>query len=159
MEEKILVTKSTMPTYEEYIEAIKPLWDSHWLTNMGTYHKQLEEKLKEYLGVPELSLMVNGHMALELAIQAIFSFSSISLAGRSFCVLIGILFSSGYLCLFLVRDIIGAQEFLFCQNGDLQFLGFLILGRSRGDIVVDETGGLAGDTSGHLTALFLDDFL
>lgn len=70
MEEKILVTKSTMPAYEEYIEAIKPLWDSHWLTNMGTYHKQLEEKLKEYLGVPELSLMVNGHMALELAIQA-----------------------------------------------------------------------------------------
>jgi dTDP-4-amino-4,6-dideoxygalactose transaminase len=37
---------------------------------MGTYHKRLEETLKEYLGVPELSLMVNGHMALELAIQS-----------------------------------------------------------------------------------------
>lgn len=70
MEEKIYVTRPSMPSYEEYIEAIKPLWDSHWITNMGTYHKQLEEKLKEYLDVPELSLMVNGHMALELAIQA-----------------------------------------------------------------------------------------
>lgn len=68
--EKILVTQSSMPPYEEYIEAIKPLWESHWLTNMGTYHKQLEEALKEYLDVPELSLMVNGHMALELAIQS-----------------------------------------------------------------------------------------
>ena len=69
-DEKILVTQSSMPPYEEYIEAIKPLWDSYWLTNMGKYHKELEEKLREYLGVPELSLMVNGHMALEMAIQA-----------------------------------------------------------------------------------------
>lgn len=69
-DEKILVTQSSMPPYEEYIEAIKPLWDSHWLTNMGKYHKELEEKLREYLDVPELSLMVNGHMSLEMAIQA-----------------------------------------------------------------------------------------
>lgn len=68
--EKIFVTRSSMPSYEEYIEAIKPLWDSHWLTNMGQYHQELEERLKEYLKVPELSLMVNGHMALELTIQA-----------------------------------------------------------------------------------------
>lgn len=66
---QIFVTQPSMPPYEEYIEAIKPLWDSHWLTNMGTYHKQLEEKLISYLDVPETSLVVNGHMALELAIQ------------------------------------------------------------------------------------------
>lgn len=70
MPDKILVTQSSMPPYEEYIEAIKPLWDSHWITNMGKYHRELEEKLKAYLDVPELSLMVNGHMALELAIQS-----------------------------------------------------------------------------------------
>ncbi len=66
---KILVRQSCMPPYEEYIEAIRPLWDSHWLTNMGKYHRELEKKLQEYLEVPELSLMVNGHMALEMAIQ------------------------------------------------------------------------------------------
>lgn len=59
-----------MPSYEEYIEAIKPLWDTHWLTNMGQYHMELEGKLKEYLKVPELSLTVNGHMALELVLQS-----------------------------------------------------------------------------------------
>ena len=67
--EKILVTRASMPPYEEYIEAIKPLWDSHWLTNMGTYHKALEKNLCEYLDVPGLSLMVNGHMALEMVIH------------------------------------------------------------------------------------------
>ena len=69
-EKKIFVTQSSMPPYEEYIEAIKPLWDSHWLTNMGQYHQRLEQELKAYLGVSGLSLMVNGHMALELMIQA-----------------------------------------------------------------------------------------
>ena len=69
MSQRILVTQSSMPSYEEYIEAIKPLWDSHWITNMGTYHKELEKCLKEYLDVDDLSLMVNGHMSLELAIQ------------------------------------------------------------------------------------------
>ena len=70
MNEKIFVTRSSMPPYEEYIEAVKPLWDSRLLTNMGKYHAELEQELKEYLDVPELSLMVNGHMALELTIQA-----------------------------------------------------------------------------------------
>ena len=71
MDEKILVTQSSMPTYEEYIEAIKPLWESCWLTNMGQYHQELERQLKAYLDVPEVSLMVNGHMALEMIIQAL----------------------------------------------------------------------------------------
>lgn len=70
MSENIYVTKPSMPSYEEYIEAIRPLWDSHWLTNMGKYHQNLEIQLKKYLEVSGLSLMVNGHMALELAIQA-----------------------------------------------------------------------------------------
>ena len=59
-----------MPPLEEYIEEIKPIWDSAWLTNMGTYHKQLEEQLEAYLDVEHISLFTNGHMALELAVQA-----------------------------------------------------------------------------------------
>lgn len=67
--DKIAVTKPLMPSYEEFIDKIKPLWESKWLTNMGVYHKELEERLQDYLSVPYISLMVNGHMALELAIQ------------------------------------------------------------------------------------------
>ena len=70
MDSKIFVTQSSMPPYEEYIQAIKPLWDSCWLTNMGQYHQELEAQLKDYLEVAGLSLMVNGHMSLELALQA-----------------------------------------------------------------------------------------
>ncbi len=70
MDKKIYVTCSTMPPYEEYIEMIRPLWDTHMLTNMGTYHNELENQLREYLGVHQFVLTVNGHMALEIALQA-----------------------------------------------------------------------------------------
>ena len=70
MENKITVTRTSMPPMEEYVEKIQVLWENHWLTNMGMYHQELEEKLKDYLDVPNISLMVNGHMSLELVIQA-----------------------------------------------------------------------------------------
>ena len=69
-DEKILVTRSSMPPLDEYVDEIRELWDSHWLTNMGAKHKLLEEELKNYLGVENIELIVNGHMALELAMQA-----------------------------------------------------------------------------------------
>lgn len=71
MDPKILVTRSSMPPLDEYIEEIKPLWESHWLTNMGEKHKALQRELKAYLDVPEIELFTNGHMALELALQAL----------------------------------------------------------------------------------------
>ena len=67
---KILVTKSSMPTLEEYIEEIRELWDTHWLTNMGVKHKQLQTELENYLEVEQIELLTNGHMALELSLQA-----------------------------------------------------------------------------------------
>ena len=67
--ENITVTRSSMPSYEKFTEMIKPLWETHWLTNMGKYHQELEQKLREYLDVPDISLMVNGHMALEMTLQ------------------------------------------------------------------------------------------
>lgn len=70
MNNKILVTRSSMPSIEEYVEEIKSIWDSRWLTNMGEKHKELESKLKEYLDVTDISLFSNGHMALELTLQA-----------------------------------------------------------------------------------------
>lgn len=66
----ILVTRSSMPTLDEYIDEIKDIWDTHWLTNMGAKHKELQKELLEYLGVDEIDLFTNGHMALELSLQA-----------------------------------------------------------------------------------------
>lgn len=69
--DKIYVTRSSMPPYEEFTEMIRPLWETRRLTNMGMYHEELEKRLRDKLDVLYLSLMVNGHMALELAIQAL----------------------------------------------------------------------------------------
>ncbi len=66
----VMVTRSSLPPLEDYVEMLKPLWESAWLTNMGEYHKQFAAQLKEYLHTPNLELFVNGHMALELVIQA-----------------------------------------------------------------------------------------
>lgn len=68
---KILVTRSSMPNFDEYIEEIRELWDTHWLTNMGVKHVEFQKKLSEYLDVPNIELFTNGHMALELSLQAL----------------------------------------------------------------------------------------
>lgn len=59
-----------MPDFDEYIEEIKDLWESHWLTNIGEKHEKFGAQLTEYLGVPKTSLFTNGHLALECAIAA-----------------------------------------------------------------------------------------
>ena len=70
---KILVTQSSMPSLEEYVEEIKDMWDTHWLTNMGPKHKKFQEELKQYLGVENIDLMTNGHMALNYLIYSFLS--------------------------------------------------------------------------------------
>ena len=70
MSDRILVTRSSMPPMAEYMEEVAPLWDSRWLTNMGTEHKKLEEGLRGYLGVENVALFCNGHLALECALEA-----------------------------------------------------------------------------------------
>ncbi len=66
----INVTRSSMPSFEEYCEEIKELWESRWLTNMGAKHKQLQLQLEAYLQVPHVTLYTNGHLALENVIAA-----------------------------------------------------------------------------------------
>ncbi len=70
MPQQINVTRSSMPPFEEYVEEIRPLWESRWLTNMGEKHCQLEQQLAEKLGTGRVSLFTNGHMALELLLKA-----------------------------------------------------------------------------------------
>lgn len=71
MDDTILVTRSSMPTFEEYCGEIKGLWDSHWLTNMGIKHKEFQDRLEKYFGIPHVTLYTNGHLALENAIAAL----------------------------------------------------------------------------------------
>ena len=68
--DKILVTESSIPEFDEYINEIKSIFETKWLTNMGEKHKELEKRLKEYLRIKNISLFTNGHAALTVGIQA-----------------------------------------------------------------------------------------
>lgn len=70
-EDKILVTQSSMPSLEEYVQEIKSIFHSKWLTNNGIKHQTLENNLKEYLGVDNITLFVNGHLALATLLQSL----------------------------------------------------------------------------------------
>ena len=61
---KILVSPSV-------VTQIAPLWESRWLTNLGTQHKELEAALKDRLGVSNVALFVNGHNALECILEVL----------------------------------------------------------------------------------------
>ena len=71
MRDQILVTRSSMPELSEYMDEISSMWDTHWLTNMGPKHKQLQTELCQYMGVENIDLFTNGHMAIELTLQAL----------------------------------------------------------------------------------------
>lgn len=66
----IKVTKSSLPDFNEYCEEIKDLWDSHWLTNMGIKHKQLQKQLEDFFNCKHVTLYTNGHLALENILEA-----------------------------------------------------------------------------------------
>lgn len=68
--EMINVTRSSMPSFEEYCEEIKELWDSRWLTNMGCKHRELQAELEKRLNCPHVTLYTNGHLALENMLAA-----------------------------------------------------------------------------------------
>lgn len=67
----INVVRASLPPFEEYIEEISSIWENHWLTHTGPKHQQLEKELCEYLKVPNMAMFSNGHMALELALEAL----------------------------------------------------------------------------------------
>jgi dTDP-4-amino-4,6-dideoxygalactose transaminase len=71
MKNPILVTQPAMPPLDEFIELLKDIWGSKWLTNNGKYHQQLESAMAEYLGVRYVSLFANGTLALMSALQVL----------------------------------------------------------------------------------------
>ena len=70
MDSFINVTETYLPGFDEYMEEIRALWDTHWITNMGEKHEEFKRRLKAYLGIENLELFVNGHMALEMTLQS-----------------------------------------------------------------------------------------
>ena len=67
---KIYVVKPSLPPLDEYVNEIKDIWESGIMTHQGPKHQKLEAELKEYLQAPNIQLFGNGHLALELGLEA-----------------------------------------------------------------------------------------
>lgn len=68
---QITVTSPLLPNLEEFDILLKEIWNSKWVTNMGRFHKQLEQSLCEFLKVPYISLFTNGTLPIVTALQAL----------------------------------------------------------------------------------------
>ena len=56
----IPVTKTFLPPQEDYQQILKKAWEAGWITNRGALVQELEEKLKDYLAVPNIIATTNG---------------------------------------------------------------------------------------------------
>lgn len=65
----ITVTKTFFPPIEEYQAQIQHIWDNQWLTNRGALVLELEEKLKNHLTVPNILVMTNGTLPIQIALK------------------------------------------------------------------------------------------
>lgn len=70
-EKQITVTAPLLPDLDDFNVLLKEIWDSKWITNNGSFHRQLEKELAEYLKVPYISLFTNGTLPLLTALQAL----------------------------------------------------------------------------------------
>lgn len=67
----ITVTSPLLPSLDDFNSILKEIWASKWITNNGSFHRQLEKELAAYLKVPYLSLFTNGTLPLLTALQAL----------------------------------------------------------------------------------------
>lgn len=71
MNNVITVTSPLMPDLDKFNTLLKDIWNKKWITNNGSYHKELEAALCDYLNVPFISLFTNGTLPLITALQAL----------------------------------------------------------------------------------------
>lgn len=71
IDKPIYVTSPLLPSRKELDLLLDEIWKSKQLTNNGSFHRQLEGALCEYLKVLYISLFTNGTLPLITALQAL----------------------------------------------------------------------------------------
>ncbi len=66
----INVTQTFLPPQNEFQTILSRAWSKGWMTNRGELVRELEEKLKHYLMVPNIIAMTNGTLPIQIAIKA-----------------------------------------------------------------------------------------
>lgn len=72
----IFLSKPSAPPFDEFVEEIRPIWESRMFTNVGEKHIEFEKNLCHYFSCDNITLTSNGHLALEVAL------SSLNLSGE-----------------------------------------------------------------------------
>lgn len=70
MSDTIYVTRPYLPPLSEFLPMLEQIWETRVLTNNGPFHVNLEERLREHLEAPHLSLVTNGMLGLTVAVEA-----------------------------------------------------------------------------------------
>lgn len=70
-ENPIYVTRPLLPSKDVINSRIEKIIDSKWLTNNGAFHQRLENELKEFLDVDNITLFSNGTLALLLGLRSL----------------------------------------------------------------------------------------
>jgi dTDP-4-amino-4,6-dideoxygalactose transaminase len=70
-DQTIYVTRPILPPLDQYVNRLKDIWESRWLTNGGPQHAELETVLGAVFNTRNLSLFNNGTIALVTACQAL----------------------------------------------------------------------------------------
>ncbi|PVW16458.1 DegT/DnrJ/EryC1/StrS family aminotransferase [Marixanthomonas spongiae] len=65
------VTKTFLPSQDEYTIILEKAWEKEWITNRGSLVHELESKLKKFLGVSNILATTNGTLPLQMAIKAL----------------------------------------------------------------------------------------
>lgn len=68
---RIMVTKPFMPTKKEYAKYLDKIWENQYLTNNGPLHREFEQRLKAFCQANNVTLTVNGHQALDIAVKGL----------------------------------------------------------------------------------------
>lgn len=67
----VYVTRPSLPPLDDFVDMLRQIWESRWLTNKGPFHERFEAELASYLGVEHVSLFCNGTIALQVGLQAL----------------------------------------------------------------------------------------
>lgn len=65
----INVTKTFFPPLKDYTTQLNRIWKNEWLTNRGELVIELENKLKSHLNIPNILLLTNGTIPLQIALK------------------------------------------------------------------------------------------
>jgi len=70
-QKSIFVTQPSLAPLEEFTELLRGVWDRGILTHNGPLVQQLEQDLSKKLGNPNMTVVSNGTIAIQMAIKAL----------------------------------------------------------------------------------------